>query len=287
MSGRVTLIALSLGLASVQAQQSLPMEPMHTTGQSITGAFEGWFQNKDGSYGLLLGYYNRNTREEVDIPIGPNNHIDPGGPDYGQPTHFLLGRMWGEFVIKVPKDFGDKKLTWTLTVNGKTTVIPMYLMADWEVSPFEDASKNTPPYLSFSESGPFLNGPAGQSTTATATVGTPLTLNLWVADDANVVPGSQRPRTPAATIFWTKMRGAGKVTFSNERPPVQKAEFNAPVKEFQGTATTTATFSEPGDYVLRVVANDWTRDGGGGFQCCWTNAQMKVSVKAATTGGGR
>jgi len=287
MIGRFTLIALAMGAAAIQAQQTLPMEPSHFTGQSITGAFEGWFANQDGTFSLLLGYFNRNQREEVDIPIGPNNHIDPGGPDYGQPTHFLPGRMWGEFVIKVPKDFGDKKLTWTITLNGKSTTIPMYLMTDWEVSPFEDATKNTPPYIGFSESGPFVNGPAGQASTATATVGAPLPIKIWVADDANVVEGAAHPRTPAATIFWSKFRGPGKVTFSPDRPPVQKSEFNAPVKQFQGTATTSATFSEPGEYVLRVVANDWTRDGGGGFQCCWTNAQLKVSVKGPSTGGGR
>jgi hypothetical protein len=37
--------------------------------------------------------------------------------------------------------------------------------------------------------------------------------------------------------------------------------------------------------VLRVVANDWSGDGGGGFQCCWTNGQVKVSVKPDATGG--
>ena len=48
---------------------------------------------------------------------------------------------------------------------------------------------------------------------------------------------------------------------------------------FRGKATTTASFSEPGEYILRVVANDWSGDGGGGFQCCWTNAHVAVSVK--------
>jgi hypothetical protein len=62
-------------------------------------------------------------------------------------------------------------------------------------------------------------------------------------------------------------------------------EFKAPEgTKVSGKATTTATFSEPGEYVLRVVANDWSGDGGRGFQCCWTNAMMKVSVKPGTTG---
>ena len=35
----------------------------------------------------------------------------------------------------------------------------------------------------------------------------------------------------------------------------------------------------PGEYTLRVQANDSSGDGGGGFQCCWTNAHVKVAVK--------
>jgi esterase len=51
---------------------------------------------------------------------------------------------------------------------------------------------------------------------------------------------------------------------------------------FSGPATTSATFSEPGEYVLHVVANDRSGDGGRGFQCCWTNGEVKVSVRAVT-----
>ena len=102
MKAQVRIWALGLGSMSyVWAQQQLPMEPPHTAGQSVTGAFEGWFSNSDGTFSILLGYFNRNTREDLDIPVGPNNHIDPGGPDQGQPTHFVPGRMWGNFVIKV------------------------------------------------------------------------------------------------------------------------------------------------------------------------------------------
>ena len=57
------------------------------------------------------------------MPIGPDNRIEPGGPDFGQPTHFLSGRQWGMFAISVPKDFGTKKLTWTLTANGHTSTV--------------------------------------------------------------------------------------------------------------------------------------------------------------------
>ena len=91
----------------------------------------------------------------MDIPIGPNNRIEPGGPDRGQPTHFLPGRGWGLFAVKVPADFGDNKITWTLVANGKTTVIPASLKPDYEISPFMEAAVgNTPPVLSFDEKRP-------------------------------------------------------------------------------------------------------------------------------------
>ena len=44
-------------------------------------------------------------------------------------------------------------------------------------------------------------------------------------------------------------------------------------------ATTTATFSAPGEYWLRAQVNDSSGDGGGGDQCCWTTAHVKVIVK--------
>src|ERR1700758_3797849 len=135
-----------VALAVVGLAQQLPFEPAHDAGQSITGAFEGWFANPDGSFSILVGYYNRNLKQEFDIPVGPNNRIEPGGPDLGQPTHFLTGRQWGVFTIKVPKDFGDKRLTWSLTANGKTTQIPLNVNTLWEVQPFAEASGNAPPF---------------------------------------------------------------------------------------------------------------------------------------------
>src|SRR5204862_3577964 len=95
------VIPLCLGWALLRSQQ-LPLEPPHDSGQSIAGAFEGWFPNQDGSFSILLGYYNRNTKQELDIPPGPNKRIEPGGPDMGQPTHFLPGRQWGIFTIRAP-----------------------------------------------------------------------------------------------------------------------------------------------------------------------------------------
>ena len=34
-----------------------------------------------------------------------------------------------------------------------------------------------------------------------------------------------------------------------------------------------------GENVLHVTVNDYSGDGGGGFQCCWTTGLVKVAVK--------
>ena len=268
---------IALAIAARLGAQNLPLEPFHNSGQSVTAAFEGWFQNPDGTYSILLGYYNRNQQQELDIPIGPENRIEPGGPDRGQPTHFLAGRQWGVFTITVPKDFGDQKLTWTLTANGQTTAIPVGLSPLWEVEPFQDATGNTPPVVRF-EGDRSVQGPRPITVPLQATVSKPLELTVFASDDAKLIPGMRKPKTPPVTLAWSKFRGPGAVAFGSAKVPVEKtAEVEA--SGFGGKATTTATFSEPGEYVLYLVANDWTGKGGRGFQCCWTNAFVKVSVK--------
>jgi hypothetical protein len=263
--------------------QHLPLEPLHDTGQSVTGAFEGWFKNQDGTFSLLFGYYNRNQKQELEIPIGPTNHVDPGGPDQGQPTHFMPGRQWGLFTVTVPADFGGNKLTWTLVSSGQTLTIPGSLNPLWEINAFREPTLgNTPPVIRFAD-GKSVQGPRPISTALSAAVGSPLMLKVSVSDDATMpligTTGMDRPKTPPVTVTWSKFRGPGVVTFANAKPDVALAPGDASKGGVSGTATTSATFSEPGEYVLLVVANDWSGVGGHGYQCCWTNAQLKVSVK--------
>ena len=262
--------------------QTLPFEPTHESGASVTGAFEGWFKNTDGSFSLVLGYFNRNTKQVIDLPVGPNNRIEPGGPDQGQPTHFLIGRQWGMFTIKVPADFGKNKLTWTIAANGQTTMIPASLHPDYEISPhLEAATVNTPPVLRFEEKGPSAQGPPGITVERSAKMGSPLNLTIWVEDDAKLSTSSGAPPRnlgPPVTIRWSEYRGPGTVRFENEQPVVEKLAGGTPGVHFAGKAGTTATFSAPGDYILHAVLNDYSGDGGGGFQCCWTSGKVNVKV---------
>jgi len=279
------IVILLVGWALVSARQ-LPLEPSRESGQSITGAYEGWFGNPDGSYSLLFGYYNRNTKQELDIPVGPNNRIEPDGPDYGQPTHFLTDRQWGVFTVTAPRDFGTKKLTWTLTANGKTTVIPASLDPLWELAPFIGVGGNAPPFISFEEGALGVNGPRGHSVSMVTTFPNSLTLTTWLSDDGKLPPTVEDdPAKPdPLNVRWSKFRGPGAVTFANSTPAPEKIERKVTLAlAVNGRATTTATFSEPGEYLLHVLVTDASRHGEKGYQCCWSNAQVKVSVKPGVT----
>jgi hypothetical protein len=270
------LLACAVLFAAVAgaAGGQLPLEPQRDTGQSVSPAYEGWFRNADGTFTLLVGYFNRNRKQILDVPVGPDNRIEPGGPDHGQPTQFLPRRNWGVFAITVPADFGDRKLTWTINANGKPVSIPLGLTKDYQIEPFKDAAQgNTPPMLRLSPGGPPLQGPPkGYAASLTATVGQPLTLTLWATDDGIVDPNRKVPEWPVS-VTWFKHRGPGTLTFNPAKPEIDRAE---------GKATSTVTFDAPGEYVLRAQANDVSGEGGSGFQCCWTNVHIKVSVRAGS-----
>jgi len=278
---------LALAAGTVVAAQQIPYEPAKQFGSGITGAFEGWYANPDGSHTFLVGYLNRNRAQEVAVPIGPNNRIEPGGPDQGQPAHFLPARQVGMFTVTVPKEFTvQQRLTWSITVNGQTNSIPLRLHPDYNISPFKDSAVgNTPPVLRlFDESGAGVQGPIAALTKAiarSASVSTPLQLPLWANDDAKFTSLTNAPMTkprPVVTLTWSKYRGPGTVTFDNARPRVDVLAGGMQDQPFRGTSMTTATFSEPGEYILHVTANDYSGAGGGGEVCCWTTALVKVNV---------
>ncbi len=271
---------VSTGAALITAQQPLPGEPQHQFGTSITPAFEGWFSNKDGSKSFLIGYYNRNQNQELDIPIGPNNHFEPGPQDRGQPTHFMPGRGWGIFKIDVPKDYpATQEFTWVITANGQTMRVPFHLHTDYEIEPLVGIQMNTPPVLRFEENGPSVQGPMDLTVQRTATVNAPLALPIWLADDLKTSSATSTPPTgrDPLNIAWSKYRGTGKVTFDPAKPKPEKT--SADGAPYTAKATTTAKFDSPGDYMLQVVIGDYSGVGGGGFQCCWTTGLVKVSVK--------
>jgi hypothetical protein len=286
--------------ALVSAQVLLPSVPPKQFGGSVTAAFEGWYDNPDGTHSFLIGYFSRNTEAELDIPIGPNNHFEPGSADMGQPTHFLPGRRYGMFTYTVPKEFTrTQKLSWVLVSNGVTTSVPFYMSPDYNVSPFKSSEEspgggyNVPPVLRLSEKGMSFAGPAATVAKAiarSALAGQPLTLDFWADDDAKNSTGSNAPMRsvpPPVELSISKYRGTGEVTFGSAHPKFETLKGGKLDEPYSGKASTTVKFGEPGDYMLHVTANDYSGNGGGGSVCCWTTAIVNVTVRgstAATTG---
>jgi len=116
-----------------------------------------------------------------------------------------------------------------------------------------------------------------------------MALDLLVDDDAKYSTGTNAPMRnapPPVNVTLSKYRGPGVVTFGTAKPKFDALNGGKVDEPYTGKASTTVTFSEPGDYMLHVTANDYSGNGGGGSVCCWTTAIVNVNVHgaAATTG---
>ena len=269
----VILVGVVGATVAVRPASAQVPRTLQEFGAPLYPAFEGWYNNADGTATILVGFFNSNQTETLDIPIGELNHFSPGPQDRGQPTHFPPGRSWGVFTIEVPGDF-DGELAWTLVASDQPFTIPFHLRPLYFLEPLKDASNNNePPTIRFAAGGtPFTGPPIGIAHSVTAKVDSPVDLSLWLSDvlpDQNVRDNPRRPRPPMV-LRWHKLRGPGDVEFSEAEVEFEEAGDQNP--------TTTATFSAPGEYLLRAEALDSTGDGGSGFQCCWTSAIVKVTV---------
>ena len=260
-------MAAMVGPRMSGAQVSL--SPATASGQTATPAFEGWYKNPDGTFSLSFGYFNRNESEILSIPIGPDNFIAPGDSNQGQPTYFYPRRHWGVFAVRVPADFGEKRLVWTVKMRGKTFAIPGSLHRDWQIDALEGeaGSDNTPPALSFDEGGPQGRGPGGITVERSAKAGQPITISVVVQDDGKSA-GIVRGGVPVS-LAWFTHQGPSQATFGTG---------TAQLTPTGGKSSTTATFTQPGEYIVRVRANDSSPATAGHAQCCWTNAFVKVRV---------
>ena len=296
---RVALIASALIASTLIVSadgQLLPSSPKKAFGASISPAFEGWYDNPDGSHTFLIGYYNRNWTSEVDIPIGPNNRFEPGDPDRGQPTHFQPNRGWGMFTITVPKSTPPtEKLWWTLTLNGITQRVSFYMSPDYNITPQQASEEspggryNRPPVLRFTKDGPPIQNPVASIATAfdrTATAGMPMPIDFWIEDDALYASGSNAPigdRAKIVEVIVSKYRGPGDVTVGKGHEKLTTVKGGKPAEPYAATGATTLSFSEPGTYLMHVTVNDLSGPGGGATGCCWTTALLKITVKGAAT----
>jgi hypothetical protein len=252
-------VFLHVAAAQTQPPTYIPQEKF-ARGQDVVPSYDGYLRNPDGTFTMVFGYMNRNYEEELVIPTGPDNKLEPGMPDQGQPTYFLPRRHAWVFRVKVPADWGNKELVWTITAHGRTEkaygslqsdeeIIERLIMTRGNLSPGLD-DPNKPPSVSIAP-------------VPDASVGGAVTLTALVTDD-----GLPKPRIPKAApaaaqgtaqvntsvarsrlglnVTWFEYRGPGKVTFDD----------TGPILVSTGQAVTKAHFPAPGTYVLRATAND-------------------------------
>jgi hypothetical protein len=251
------IVYAALAVASA-ACTHVNAQVQYATGQNVAPIFEGWERNPDGSYNMVFGYLNRNYEEEVDIPIGTGNSITIGDEVYGdrgQPTHFYARRQRFLFRVVVPKDWDEKrKVVWTLTSHGKTDQAKGWLQPEWELSQdvvVENMGGGVPD--------PNNKAPVVEvGAVSSATVSHPVSLTATASDDGLPKPYRRAPSNPdrdsqprrprGVDIKWIQYRGPGKVIFN---PPASSVVYGEPV-----TLTSKVSFSAPGTYVLRAIAND-------------------------------
>jgi len=273
-AGACLVLAAGSMLAGGQTRDSF----VQKTGSDVIPIYEGWYKNPDGTISLSFGYLNRNYEEEVDIPIGPTNRIEPGPEDQGQPTHFYTRRQRGVFTVTLPKDIGNRKVTWTLSVRGQTASVPANLGELYNIDALKsDGLNRIPPGLKLDAAGPTAVGPAGTRTALKTVFPNAVTLDAWVVNTESGSIGQSgqtefRPRRQV-TLTWSQYRGPGTVTFASRTLTAKPTD----------KATTTATFSAPGQYMLRVLVmgDEMSNPTAQTYQCCWTNGYVQVSVDSA------
>jgi hypothetical protein len=271
-------------------QNQRPLAPLSPTGLRVAPFFDGWYANADGTITFSFGYSNLN-REAVEIPLGPENFIEPKEYDGRQPTSFAAPsapgsddgaaartdrreRERGVFTVTVPAAFRDS-VVWTLVVQGQAYKVPASAKSGAYQLRWPMAMGSVPPLLRFTADGPAGRGPTGiQAAPMQASVGKPLSLAIWVNDDSvredEPVAVKQRQGKAAMNVTWYTHSGPGPVIFSRSRESIP---------QLNGSATATATFNQPGEYVIRVRADNFGRlDTSPGNQCCWTNGYIKVTV---------
>lgn len=302
-------IVVLINAPRLDAQLPRPLIPLPEEGLRVAPFFDGWYANPDGSVTFSFGYSNLNNKL-VEIPLGPDNFIVPKEYDGRQPSSFPIvapetpdggggggarggagadaaaarapgaagnrgrdrDRDRGVFTVTVPAGYkGD--VVWTLRYAGQTHSVPARSKSIAYQLSWPAAMGSTPPLLRFQQSGAAGRGPMGiHGPPVQGKAGTPLSLAIWLTDDAvhEKEPIKFGKARPGMNVSWYKHAGPGPVVFDPQK---------APFPALTGQSTTMATFSQPGEYVIRVKADAFGySDSSSGNQCCWTNGYQKVTV---------
>ncbi len=261
------------------------------------GSYTMWFgylnRNYDETPNVPIGINNSfqvaegvTTAGEVDQDLILDNL---GSLDRGQPTYFYPRRQQFVFGIQVQENFVGKELVWSVTHNGETRTAVGTLEREniwavdegvWGANRGRGTSGRTE--IEYANQPPAIRmvGVEGQLST---TIGRPLMLRVFASDDGlpgpydrerrrameslpNNLPtvgggiGRNSPKSQSMVNYvaadetglaltWLVYRAPGQVIFESS---------GAPLEVTGEEKMTTATFTQPGTYVLRAYADDGT-----------------------------
>jgi hypothetical protein len=282
-----------------------PLQPNNPGNRLLAPFMEGWYANEDGTYSISFGYRNSN-QDTLEIPVGPDDFIEPAEFNGMQATTFFPGHQRGVFAVTLPASMKDTDVWWTLRkANGEVTRVPgrtnaVAYQLDWYARPHG----TVPPRVSFDSQDGEGRGPVGivSERVLTTSAGSPVALSV------NVREISERDRSDfrfaealTLRVVWSKHQGPGMIEFtrhaSTPAPEVEEngrgggdggfPEGNGPGPEVitvpddvESTVRVLATFSEPGEYMVRAQVDNWrATDSSGSDQCCWTNGYVRVIVR--------
>jgi|TARA_B100001093_G_scaffold514833_1_gene589792 hypothetical protein len=298
-SALLLITTIAAAQTSTFGERFLSLPP--PAGMPLVPVMEGWVANIDGTTSFSFGFINRNDKA-LDIPVGPNNYIEPAKYNGMQPTHFPTGRGTGVFAVTVPQAEVDEDVWWYVTTGDSETLkVPGRAGASaYELDfilPRPQGSMQ--PLLGFDEGGPLKAGLSANISDhqSTVQVGSRVELVVNVDDPSNRDTADPRfAEALSVGVVFNKYQGPGNVVFSRHETipapvnPYEPDDFRfrfyrepgantVEVKGGSGSAPVYATFSEPGDYILHIKANNFQApDSSDGDQCCWTNVYRNITV---------
>lgn len=271
-----------------------PLGEQKASGDVIAPIFNGWIENDDGSVRLIFGFANRNKEEIVDLPIGPNNYIEPAEFNGVQPTHFPIYNRGGfiginergAFAVTVPAEMAGTEVLWTLKHAGHEYTIPgRATSTTYEMSADGAAFGSLLPAIRFEMDGAESTNHEGiMAAKITTSVGTPITLTAYVQDRSNreAYPDNNEFLYYQVGTEWVFHQGPAAPDFSNALVTGQDRieEYGSEVGADDWTQVQTeATFWEAGDYLIRLRADNFLApDSRFDYMCCWSNAFVPVTV---------
>ena len=297
----LTLLVNLVLAASAGAQQPQRfLRPPPPAGLAVIPFMEGWYGNEDGSVTVSFGYHNRNEKY-VTVEMGESNRIEPAQLDGMQPEIYFPGRHTGVFAVTIPASLNGETIWWHIkTGNSEEFKVPGERGSTaYELDRNPRPQGSVQPVIWFEE-GNRGSGPEGvlSTNTKTVAVGSELIMEVGSEDSSVRDPSNPLFAKPLDTrVMWYKHQGPGEVKFTEHAsapfmttedvsfqgeaslrlmPP---APARMAIPTGNGSVKVIATFSEPGEYLIRARVDNWAASDSDGLdQCCWSNAYQRVHV---------